>query len=324
MITASSFIFNFSQMKRLLIRVFLILFFFIILFIGLKSVLPFYWGNVQVTKKLKCLSDGQLKPNTLFIGNSKIYHHIIPSVFDSIVNDGTVSFNIASDAAPLVESYALIMGLIDATDVKRIIIPRCEYEGIYDKFINTTRADYFWNYDLLNMVLDAFSSNTTELKRHYGLALRSFGFFGKGKNLLSLMMPLPYQETLCDNRGFFGLNRGRRKYPDGFNEWHRKFKKGKNRHYKLSKPDTENNATKVLFDDLIKYCEAHGVELYTIYNPNNYSFYFSSYDKAIYMGDGGDFKDYYTKEYWYDDMHLNEDGAVIFTKRLAEIFSSIK
>ena len=78
----------------------------------LLASLPYEWGEVRIRRKLDHVLERRGEYNTLFVGSSRVYRHLIPSVFDSIASGTTRSFNLGVQSYGFPRSATLVEHLL--------------------------------------------------------------------------------------------------------------------------------------------------------------------------------------------------------------------
>jgi len=104
-------------MRKFLLEV---LVFSVILFLvitGIKSLVPFYWGNKLMGQKTEYLQDSNLSFDTYFIGSSKTFRQIDPLLFEQIT--GTPAFNLGCSAMFALETEFLLDKLLSSEVSKK-------------------------------------------------------------------------------------------------------------------------------------------------------------------------------------------------------------
>ena len=316
-----------SEFKK--ISIFIIGFAVILLMIHL--LLPYYWGNESLEHKLEC--EEIENSNTYFLGNSKIFHQVIPQLFDSIVSTSGNSFNLATDAANVFESDYLARQLIKEKKADNIIILySAGFPGIQEHNMNTRRSFYYWNAGYALDLIDFFGDKREKLIDHWKLLFKRYLLLGQGLEILDFTLDAhpdnEVREQICEDGGYYSMGD---QYPDRVGDIYKKQKKflsnlpkQARRNLKLNKNPRElKDDEKVIYtmmNELILFGEENGTRVYPLYLPNSPVYYIGDIENAIYLGDGVEFPEFYDKKYWFDKGHLNGKGARVFTERLAERF----
>lgn len=80
-----------------------------------------------------------------------------------------------------------------------------------------------------------------------------------------------------------------------------------------------NQSTEDFYLYLENYLQERNIKLTVIFKPNQYEYYNSKLEHKLYLGDGIDFPNYFSKQYWFDlGRHLNAKGAQIYTNKLSQ------
>jgi len=292
--------------------------------------LPYYWGNATVTDKLKYCKDQDLQPETVFFGNSKIYRHLIPSVFDSLTVFNGQSYNMASDATTIFETYHLVAGYLEENSPSRVFVHYSGYPGLVMHQELSLQYRYHWSLPTIHAAIGLINDKRDQLLKHLHVITGRYFKFGEGK---SILFNLSSDNTdFVDNGGYTSLDTS---YPERVGQLHKRFPKfihslikAKKKSFKrtLSKEGnmTLNSDEEILHNHFNRYnvlSEKHKVEIYIIFFPNQPMYYKTNFRNSIYMGDGKDFPTYFDDKYYFDKGHFNHKGAKMFTTRLAEVIN---
>lgn len=134
-------------MKRFLKQIIVLFSIVILIFSLVKSIIPYYWWSNQFSDKVIYLEKHN-NYNTFFIGSSRVYYHINPLVFDSIVNNNFLdkirSFNLGSDGMYLPENYYLLENLIKSEQLLNAKYIFVELQNEPNRF-RINRDEYWQN-----------------------------------------------------------------------------------------------------------------------------------------------------------------------------------
>ncbi|MEY2479178.1 MAG: hypothetical protein QOI04_105 [Verrucomicrobiota bacterium] len=124
--------------------------------IGLHAVLPFPEID-QVSQKLRFFAAHKDEFDTVFIGSSRIYHHISPAIFDGVTTEKghpTHSFNFGVDGMHLSEAVYLLEQVLNTkpANLKWIFIELDELQAT-SQGIGSRRAWYWHDWKRTSLVL---------------------------------------------------------------------------------------------------------------------------------------------------------------------------
>ncbi len=334
-------------MKRFLQRLFV---FSIVVFLILRVLdiaLPYYWGNPGIATKIEFLEEKQDAYNLFFMGSSRVYRQIDPEIFDAHT-DSIHSFNLAYRATFNPETYYLLEHFIKrkATQPTYIMIELQNFIPIADKNLGTIEASYYLNYPQLKLAIqDSIQGksvreiwqndftknylkaywnniwNVGQLKEitaaHPGKGERTKKALGAAKNgFRPLDADIKTSKGLCKRLERLHANsdnyQGKSTYLAALNE----YKKYQNR--ACSKTHLE------YIQQIIKKAEGQNYHLIFLLPPKKPELLplFTQIDEnhKINMCDPVDFPHLYETKYWFDEKHLNEYGAALFSRYLVDKF----
>ena len=131
----------------------------------LKEKLPAFWGNEEVYAKVNYLGKHP-KINAVFIGSSKVKTQIEPSVFDSVTNGRTTSFNLGCNGLFIPESFNIVDYILDSLQLKTIFYEIRPVYHIYKENLHITRTIYYHtNSSYWTTLQNAFHSNIPFARR---------------------------------------------------------------------------------------------------------------------------------------------------------------
>lgn len=134
-----------------------------------KRNLPYYWGNPLLEAKVTYLEEMEAPINTLFIGNSYINRHVIPSVFDSLT--GYSSFNLGKDGMHFLETQYIFDHLMKdyskKEELERVFLPSLNYPGIPEPMLHTLPAQYIMDFKRLKLSVQHFFAERNYQQVYY-------------------------------------------------------------------------------------------------------------------------------------------------------------
>lgn len=303
------------------------------------AVLPslhFAEGNsLFKTKYELCTSD--IKINTLFIGSSHIHNQIIPSLFDSISDGGTNSFNLGVPGLNNPESYFLVERILEneKMQLENIFIDITPLQSIPPQNLFKMRTSYYLNYSMIKQILPAV------LNEDYSLLTKAYRFgsyFLSGiYNFSGVELLKDREESELDNVDLL-KNRGYEILSDKASILYQK-----RREQLLSKPSLLDTRRKSIIEQysevaqeldndhvnclklLVSKCKERSINLFFLITPRRLDYTrilpASSALKDVCVFDIGNPQIYpklYMLDYSFDIGHLNENGARLFTEIIAE------
>src|ERR1044072_8106655 len=118
--------------------------------------LPEFWARPEAKAKLQFFRPRQNQFNTLFVGTSRIYHHVVCAMFDSLAAANGMnicSFNLGVPALPFPQSYLMIeSAVLHNPNVKYVIYELNPPSIEIPEAAENTPENYFW-YDWTQLEL---------------------------------------------------------------------------------------------------------------------------------------------------------------------------
>jgi len=305
-----------------------------------------YYGNdhFQVKHNYFWHKASPKKINTVFFGSSRICRQLNPMIFDSLLSDYSISsFNFASPATYNPESFYLYEKFLSEIDNKKIKYAFIEFQVVTDialKNILTERASYWMNFNNVNFAtkyyLNSVEKKTSKIKN---IANYYMTFLYK----IFSIKKLKYINHKEDNLKFLG------RHEDGFysleqemldmggvNELtnrRNKFFADTLIHQKKIKASIDFKLKKInpvflqKIKEIIEISRKKGIHVYFVIPPKlpnyddlyPYKAYFPS-DNFLDISSYQKYPELYLAKFTFDDGHLNEEGAVLFTNYVANEF----
>ncbi|MEO9964295.1 MAG: hypothetical protein ABJF11_00810 [Reichenbachiella sp.] len=303
---------------------------------------PFANSDSEFIKKHADYLNNHSESEVLFLGSSRVKHHIIPYVFDTSLNENRTldSYNLGVSLLTPPHSYYLLEEILNhpAEDLKFIII---EMERV--TVSKKQEACHFLDADAVffsgKAILDSEMSYYkreffTQLGLEYFRGLMNYGF------LSEYPLNMKYSSDIDGlyQRGFMSIDQqyirsgnnkllARRHNLDSLELAQKKA---------INTPlhdsiDHINQTHLDKINDLIELSNDRGIrlifllgtrtefdhkelrELYNAISPHH----------KIDLGNSIKFPELYSKEYYWDRGHYNEKGAILYTKTLAKEFDSL-
>ena len=281
----------------------------------LRLFVPYYWAaKVKGSPILEAgLEDYRSKDgiSTLFVGSSQIRHHIIPEVFDRIT--GLKSYNIGLNGMFFGEcSYFLehFLSVENCESLEYVILEIKPRFDIQRKNEHTERQKYFLDFKRTKLALRVLGSSRSYYQcytvfSHY---LGNIFAVGMASEILKFHL-FKRKEFDTQDLGYSPLKNGR------------KFKKRFLNCVKI--PESYQKVRKLIkpeVDRLRTLCEKKNIKLILFHQSEYDHCFISESNKEIYLGDFKDYEEFSDSDFWWNPLHLNHEGAIIFTEHFADFF----
>lgn len=327
--------------------------FVILIFIGelgwKATDLPYYWGNVQLNTKLEYLKEKKIDPDNYFIGSSVTFRHVIPTIFDSLsYNDIGYSFNLGCDGIFAPQTTFLLEHLMEEdTSIKHLFIELNSYDYFGQNF-RTTRSKYYFNSKYLADFYQYISASSISITNKLGISgMYLYTYFEKigglgmrNKFLTQLQEKNTFKGDVLMGEykdGHFALKEKKRsqKEEKELKEELQKIENDFELTYRniLSKKTGYNKVLKKQLDTFFQKAKEKNVNVIFILNPVEYVFDKPSEMVALFqalpeknkidLADPNKHQEFYLLENRWDRGHLNDKGAIIYSKKLAEAFNNL-
>ncbi|MEZ4720862.1 MAG: hypothetical protein R2813_03175 [Flavobacteriales bacterium] len=312
------------------------------LFIGLvvlalniyKATLPYYWGNSELSRKMSGLSISE-DVNLVYFGPSAVNREFIPSVFEEELDSGGISaFNLGVGAMYYPEQDYLVRNFIEDQDMRsgiQYVLLFAQMPRPLNKHVHSVRVKYCidWH-NMSSGVRYFYHKNNFEQVVNYIMGYIE-NTLCVGEVFEMLMWRAGNFEIDQDNleaKGYSSFELETHK-EEKFNKRHKKFvrKQDGDEYMKsIHRKSQGGKGTKVGSDDQVviddqqyidRMARQKGIDFIGVYSPD-FDFYLKLKGlNSIYLGDSEDYQAYLSIENRMDRRHLNEEGAVIHTQRLA-------
>lgn len=335
-------------MRQMVVRLFLFVALYVLLGYGLKALLPYSWGNPWVREKVAIIEQLDEAPNIYFIGSSRIYRHVIPTVFDSVMTahgKSTRSFNLAAPSTFAPQTYHLLKGAVTSGDIPtgslvllEVGFPQAvEKEHLGTAFGSywTSFKDLMWIRDLSITCLEGSASKAIMQSSHSIAFLQNFFHWGQFKGM-AREHKTQYEELGgLNSAGYRSLDKDlllegtmdgellRRSLAldsDTSILMERRILSTKVR------KGTSGHTCSPYRDKLMELedlCTTNGVRLIHVLPPKKVlpsewaTFLSIPEERRVDMGDPNRYPEFYVKKYSFDKGHLNEEGAKLLSEALA-------
>lgn len=321
---------------------------------------PYHWGNPWYSSKIQYLENNHLekKYNLFFFGSSRVYRQIDPSVVDQVLKKSEMeinSFNLGSPATFSPQNLYLYENFLESDlskNAKYAVIELASIDGIGTKRLHEERTYYYQNFSDLLYIFDSYNAND-ELFKKKNIEI----YF---RYLISLfeknILPANFKHTLIDDNfykktylgqkkdGYFSLDKELTTSKDSvYKEYLYKRKNGlssqnielrKNIDLKTySESDLKNNKTNIVdltrINNLIELSNNKGIHLIFMISSRATTKELMALGNKIPksnfidMANPDEFPFIYSLNDSFDVGHLNEKGAVKYSRALANKIEQI-
>lgn len=160
-------------MRLFLSRIVAFISILLVLQVLITLLLPYYYGNRRFAEKLDYFEENSDKYNVLVFGSSRMYNHLIPSLFDSLlVNENVKTFNFASPGSFNPESYFLYEEFIDRNKDNKIKLVLMELQTLHhidEGNMKTYQGNYWNSLKVLNYSLNYISNSNYTIDKKSSL-----------------------------------------------------------------------------------------------------------------------------------------------------------
>lgn len=341
-------------MRKFLLKSILLTSIVLVICLGMRLFIGPFWGHSTASQKWEVYHIKHSDANTLFIGSSRIYKHIMPKVFDSLAKiDGysTNSFNLGVNSFPAPQSLRMLDLLIEETgSVKYYFVELTPiYDEINDKIINTPEWNYWYDGHHLTLLARhvwsrpdlGYQNKIKRIKEHLQSYLGNFFLIGSAQFYLeeNLKDEKWLVEQFDQQKGFVSFESAMKNQAEKSDDLTGRFEKFQNdttvldirkkEALKLKKWKKNNDLNSPYVEELknlMKKVEDKGGKLFLIIPPrmenySGYRFFADIYkmDNLIDLSDPESYPEFYQAKNSFDVGHLNLKGARIFTNRLYQL-----
>ncbi|KJR43768.1 hypothetical protein MCHI_000335 [Candidatus Magnetoovum chiemensis] len=338
-------------MSKFLVKAALFVLIIILLNETMYSFCDYSWGRHSFGIKVKYYNDNKDKFNTVFVGSSRMREHINPILFNNLLSKthyDIVSISLAGGGIFNPEAYYLYEKLLhnSGNALRYAFLELQPLYNVTERNLHTIETKYWLNFSYYKYVIsyilysDESILSKFELMRNYTVSyvekVFAIGIYSSVFNDLnkSALYALPKYST-ADYYRFVEheierLKKGRKPYKslnadvdmirkvslDGFAD-KKRLKAFNYGHYE-----------KLM--ELIRQSKKKGIHLIFLIHPRleRYDDLLAAADKlpkenVIELADARKYPQFYLLQNTSDKIHLNSEGAEIFTRLLAEKFMDI-
>ena len=303
---------------------------------GLKSSVPYHWGNEDFTKKINHIKASDKVYNSLAIGSSMFYRQLSPLEFR---NTNAKMFNLGTTALFFLESAYLYEHYLNES-VERSENPRNLFFLIqtpipFNKNIHTIRGTYYLDFKRYRMAVKYFFPNYEQVFKYTRGFIENQLCMGQIKSMIAFHFKnLEISKFSISQLGFYSMDdQLRREKTASLQNLKNNYAKEpvvkKNKLKQNVTPpgvitDPKEKIFKEEINRLSDLSEEKNITLLSVYLPNLHYGYESKDKNALFLGTGVTFPEYYLSEYRFEQGHLNKKGAKVFSKRLANKYNKHK
>lgn len=317
------------------------------------SQISYSWGSERFHQKRLFVEKKSEDFNTLFIGSSKTGQNIIPSVFDEEVKNLSgleiKSFNFGSGSIVPPESYYLYENLIkdNKLKLKYVFFELSNISTVSKKVIHTTKGKYWYTpkyyfFSIISLLSSQHSimNKLAGLKNHtlcYAEQIFNIQFVHdliEYKKLNSSKLPsypfLGYTAPLqSENKErLAGAIKLQNEFFEDTTILTKSAQISLRQNFDSDKVKRYNTEHYKKICKIIELSEKHGIKIFFVLHPVIGKRYkqvlpvFKMIDAKyrIELSDAGKYPEFYIAKNSFDGKHLNNNGAKIFTKLLAQKF----
>lgn len=341
-------------MRKLVLRLLLFALLYVVAGHVVKSMMPYYWGNPWWRAKMKILDHMGQKPSVYFIGSSRTYRHIIPTVFDSILaSSGTNlrSFNLGAPATFSPQTYYLLEHAIAQKDIPNGSTVFLEYKNIQAieaGIESTARSTYWVNWKELAYVAkdhihcrsrcDSNSFFWPYLRAY----LKNMFHIGQFKGLIGEYESQYEELDRINSAGFLSLSKESTQYPPRGVQFKPRIdeflsdtlvadrRKSGGLMMRSSTIVSPCSALLSRLTELNDLCQTHNIDLIHLLPPTVMArsewatFQALPANQRLDMGDPRAYPEFYHVVNLFDKGHLNEQGAILYTHGLAKEYVRLR
>lgn len=310
----------------------------------------YHWGNEYFNNKIEYLATDKNynKFDTYFFGSSRMYRHIDPSTYDSLVKTKTgkesKSYNLGSPGTFAPQSYYLYRNFLDSdlsNNAKTVFIELSDIHPVGIKNLSADRNIYWINFKDLNFIVNSVWSNENygTLKKVQIATTYSFTLFQK---LFQFKQYRPYffDEIPIDENhqylknGFNSLDdelantEDSTQYQALIKRKEAPIRKQLNASRETALKAFSSTSAKLdkvqfaMLQEMIAISEKNNIHLYFVFTPRKVSKNLVAlYEQLpvknkIEVANPLKYEEMYNPEYTFDIGHLNDKGVFFFTSEL--------
>jgi hypothetical protein len=339
-VVKNSFIFNFDLSRFLRHIAFFFLIFLAIAYVK-RLIIPYSYGNDMFREKLDHYLNHCGEYNVVAFGSSRIYRQFNPVVFDSLTEKaGLSSFNFGVSGTYNPEAYFLFQKFIAQSDLCTPQLAFLEIQVLRDyetNNISTTRGSYWNSISVLNYTIGYIINSEYSSKKKLRMITSYIRSHLIGLVDLKILMNSAVDSRYLGERGFYSLELNAREFEGakGLIERREEFnldttaladRFDKTLSIELGTEDVNYSHLKYL-NQLKRNAEARGIRVIFILPPRLSEENLKELLPILTELPEKDYIDlcsqsrlkyFYLSENSFDLAHLNEKGAALFSRDLAD------
>lgn len=314
--------------------------------------LPFGWGNDNVYAKEVYWEKHKDDFNTIFIGTSRVYRQMDATLFDSLTNHETKSFNFGIAGAAAAEMYFYLNKLLaeDKGKLKFVVLELCDVDVIAKENLHTRDQKYWYNFSAWRFSVHAIlQSNYSLEEKATGILYNSISFgesilkFDLLKDVWKFRYSKPNELFLGENKDGFVPMEDVKVNKDFVLGQRKEFLSDTNinanrREVSIEtfKPNAQQKFISAHYNKLngiVSKLQAKGIQVFVVLAPRmkemqykNTVPVFAKLDSRIKinLADASLHPEFYEWNLDFDAGHVNKEGSRILTRKLAEAFLHLK
>ncbi len=320
------------------------------------------WGYDILDAKRKHLVSNNDQYNTLFIGSSAMFRHINPTIFDSVCDDSLdiKSFNFGIQAMFPLQTAFTYENLLeqDNVDLKYVFMDLFEVGNMALSINAVKKRTHYWyrlkDYKEALKISSKYGTTTMiKLNAYFGYSIAYLAKLFNAEIIEEILLKeknrsadnFPFLQN--DKHGFYPLDQELIDKKDeskememrrnGFLEdtsavtariidrrdFYRNYNEG----------DLQINELHLQkLHDLIALSEKNGIHLIFILHPRLFKYEYPIVmplyealpdENKLNLNDTEKYNQFYRAKYTFDALHLNEEGADLYSKALGEAFNEL-
>lgn len=328
------------------------------------NITPWYWGSDLIQQKRNELVHNNKNYNTLLIGSSRVYRQIDPVILDSVTADGAIthSYNFGINWLFAPETFYVYdqLGNRENLKFKYVVIELSKIRSVDYDNLHTSRTTYWYDWKLYSFALKTvWHSNFSIGEKVYLAGIHTVSYIDKLINLGYFTDAIAFNDkkielqSMVENKGYEPLSKAESKKGIAFAEENASGRRKAflNDTSVVTKRKTISNNKFQKYDEqpelLEKYnkfyayalnemaddASKNGTHLVFLLSPRIDA---SQYDELIplfqhihpahriELSDSRKYPELYLSANSFDETHLNDRGAVLYSTLLGEKLNALR
>ncbi len=310
--------------------------------------LPYTWGSIQLNTKIQFLKDKKITPKAYFIGSSNTLRQVIPNLFNKLVErDSTYAFNLGVDGALPPKTFHILENLIqEQPNIEYIFLEVNGFEYLPEHYFIPTRRKYYYKLPELWKSYRYIWSGSSSLKVKLGMTIKYLIAYAENAFKIGMrtdFIKFIHGENVFDysfvgknGDGYYPLEgmhttteRMKKRLPTYLQNLNNDFTKVY-QHLETIDNVVYNDYLRTLLLEQLALAKSRGVEIIFLLNPIKPEFhevadivalfYSLPASNRIDLANPINYPEFYQLENRWDEGHLNDAGAKIYTRKLAAAF----